>query len=105
MSIFKLIKSITIFTKFVPAHVTIKNMQISDSLKVSEEEEHLRHIFGTHFEDLQQIYTGRVTINGSLTVVNVEVDSDKLFLKGNSEAIDVDFYKDFWLKSTDQVSF
>lgn len=84
--------------------MTIKNIQILNSLKVSEDEEHLRHVFGTHFEDLQQIYTGRVLINGSLTLVNIEVDSDKLFLKGRLEAIDIDFYKDFWMKSLDQVS-
>lgn len=88
----------------VLAHVTIKNIQILNTLKVSEEEEHLRHIFGTHFEDLQQIYTGRVEINGSLMLVNIELDSDKLFLNGKSGAIDIDFYKEYWLKSVDQVS-
>lgn len=88
----------------ISAHVTIKNIQILNSLKVSEDEEHLRHVFGTHFEDLQQIYTGRVLINGSLTLVNIEVDSNKVFLKGTLEPIDIDFYKDFWLNSLDQVS-
>lgn len=84
--------------------MTIKNIRIINSLKVSEDEEHLRHIFGTHFEDLQQIYTGRVLINGSLTIGNVEIDSTQIFLSGKLKGIDVDFYKKYWLKGLDQVS-
>ncbi|KAL5289909.1 hypothetical protein ACFFRR_009735, partial [Megaselia abdita] len=91
------------YNNIINSHVSIKKIQILNILKVSEKEEHLRHIFGTHFEDLQQIYTGRVSINGSLTLVNIEIDSDKLFLEGKLEAIDIDFYKDFWVTNLYQV--
>lgn len=87
------------------AHVYIKNIQILESIKISDDESNLRHIFGTHFEDLQQIYSGRVFINGSLIFVNLDIDADKIFIKNSQQTIDTDFYKDFWLRNIDQVRY
>lgn len=89
---------------YISAHVSIKNIQILNILKVSEDEENIRHIFGAHFDDRQQLYTGTVFINGSLTFENIKVSPHELFLKGEITSTNIDFYKKYWLKTSDQVS-
>lgn len=64
-----------------------------------------RHIVGTHLKDLSQIYTGTVTINGSLRLANVVLERPRkspVFVNDQQFGV-FEVAQRFWMKSTDQT--
>lgn len=63
-----------------------------------------RHIVGTRLEDLSQIYSGKVTINGTLQLANVILDRPRkssIFVNGLHFGL-LNVSNNFWMKHTDQ---
>lgn len=76
------------------------------SLFDGEDDEMTRHVIGTQLEDLAQIYTGKVTIRGSLRVNRVTLDRPNRMtnvnVNGNDFVVDA-IQSNYWMKSMDQV--
>lgn len=62
-----------------------------------------RHIVGTRLEDLSQIYSGKVTINGTLRLTNVIFDRPrKVQIIVNEQKFALNVANQYWMKSIDQ---
>ncbi|XP_055380629.1 uncharacterized protein LOC129611476 [Condylostylus longicornis] len=88
----------------ITSPVEIEKISILNHLHLDEENERIfaRHIFGTKHEDFQQIYTGNITINGDVTLHNINGnDENTRFIIGD-QMLEGDFSKNFWLKHIDQ---
>lgn len=116
------------------ARIKITELNVRDKLQLAdaEGENMTEHIIGTQPKDLMQIYSGQVTITGSLTLSNVIVSSirdnffsqpihidlnpndNTNFMPTTEEAVIVvsgtpfaleKVTQEFWMKSADQVMF
>lgn len=61
-----------------------------------------RHIIGTKTSDLSQIYSGKVTIKGSLTIKNAKTFSSKTRIFLNDAEVPLNISSTFWMKSLKQ---
>lgn len=97
---------IEIPTKFMFLNVK-ENLNIKDGdvdVKEIQEFIHLikRHVIGTESSDLAQIYNGRVLIQGTLTLSNMNIFSPKTKIFVNDLAIPQNITDNYWTKSTKQ---
>ncbi|XP_055918674.1 uncharacterized protein LOC129950781 [Eupeodes corollae] len=83
--------------------VVAEDVSITGDLILAENDQRARHIFGTSVLDLQQTYTEKVVIEGSLTLVNLFVeDQKKTEILVDEQKILADIKQNFWLKLTSQ---
>lgn len=92
--------------RIVPGPVTLQQCTIGQLTLAEAESDSAfaRHIVGTRLEDLSQIYSGKVTINGTLQLADVILDRPRkssIFVNGLHFAL-LDVSKHFWMKHTDQ---
>uniref|UniRef100_A0A336LL58 CSON011314 protein n=1 Tax=Culicoides sonorensis TaxID=179676 RepID=A0A336LL58_CULSO len=77
----------------IQSHVVISKMNVTSGLQLTEEGvANSHHVVGTKKEDLLQLYTGNVVIQGSLTLNRVQTDSDftKVLINNREFRMDVD---------------
>lgn len=78
---------------------TINTLTLADG----DETTTARHVVGTQLEDLSQIYSGKVTIRGSLRLENVILDQPDV-VNVDGQPFDVNVQSTYWMKTLDQVS-
>ncbi|CAH1722500.1 unnamed protein product [Chironomus riparius] len=97
---------IEIPTKFMFLNVK-ENLNIKDGdvdVKEIQNFIHLikRHVIGTDSSDLAQIYNGKVLIQGSLTLSNMDIFSPKTRIIVNDMVVPLNITDNYWTKSTKQ---
>lgn len=78
---------------------TINTLTLADG----DESPAARHVVGTQLEDLSQVYSGKVTIRGSLRLENVFLEHPNIVSVGG-QPLQMDVQSQYWMKSTDQAS-
>ncbi|XP_070500855.1 uncharacterized protein fs(1)M3 [Chironomus tepperi] len=97
---------IEIPTKFMFLNVK-ENLNIKDGDVDVKEIQHFihlikRHVIGTESSDLAQIYNGKVVIQGTLTLNNMNIFSPKTRIFVNDMAVPQNITDNYWTKSTKQ---
>jgi hypothetical protein len=104
MSLHKAYSKLSFYTL---APVQFQRIEVEKSLEI-EEEEHsdllARHIIGTRIDDLSQLYTGKVIINGTLTLQNLQMAENKSRILVDNRQFDIGIADKYWMKSINQVS-
>lgn len=92
---------------FIETPIKIFHLNILSTLSISDNAntDNLRNIIGTKFEDLSQIYTGRVIIDGSLFLNDLFVDGTKAQILVQKKIFQSDVNSNYWMKNINQVSF
>lgn len=80
-------------------------MNVTDGLELAGEENvgSENQIIGTRKEDLQQLYSGRVIIKGSLTVNNLNLDLINTEAYAHGVAFDTHVENLYWVDNKPQV--
>ncbi|XP_055852983.1 uncharacterized protein LOC129916827 [Episyrphus balteatus] len=87
----------------IKSPVIAEDVSVAGELILAENDHRARHIFGTSVLDLQQTYTGKVLIEGSLTLANVFVeDQQKTRIFVGENELSADIKTNFWMKSISQ---
>lgn len=80
-------------------------MNVTSGLELSGENVGAdNHVIGTRKEDLQQFYSGRVTIKGSLTVNNLRFSLQNPEIYANGLPFDTDVEQFYWVDNESQVN-
>lgn len=91
---------------FIETPIKVFHLNILGNLTISDEADtnNLRNVIGTRFEDLSQIYTGRVVIDGSLFLNDLSVDAAKAQILVEQKLFQFDVGRHYWMKNLNQVS-
>lgn len=90
---------------FIETPIKIFHLNILSNLTIADNAntDNLRNIIGTRFEDLSQIYTGRVIIDGSLFLNHLIVDGTKAQILVQKKLFQPDVNNNYWIKNVNQV--
>lgn len=93
-------------TNFIETPIKVFHLNILSNLTISDNANtaNLRNVIGTRFEDLSQIYTGRVIIDGSLFLNDLTVDGSKAQILVQQKQFQLAVDKHFWIKNLNQVN-
>lgn len=91
---------------FIETPIKIFHFNILSNLTISDNAntDNLRNVIGTRYEDLSQIYTGRIIIDGSLFLSNLFVDETKSQIMVQKNLFQPDVNNNYWIKNVNQVN-
>lgn len=91
---------------FIETSTKIFHLNILTNLTISDNAnaDNLRNVIGTRIEDLSQIYTGKIIIDGSMFLNDLFIDNIKGQILIEKKIFQSDVNNYYWMKKVNQVS-